>query len=129
MTQPAGSDGPDGRARPDGPEGPDGDLLVRPFLVTGGRTATDHHELRVETLVRAVGDHPPAALRFEARRIVELSRRPVSVAELAAALGLPIGVVRVLVGDLLGTGTVAVVEMQDISLALLERIRDRVRAL
>ena len=104
------------------------DVLVRPFLLTGGRT-TVRDGLRVESLVTAVPGVRTGALRFEARRIVELAARPVSVAELASALGLPIGVVRVLVGDLLDTGGVTVVQVEQISTALLERIRDRVRAL
>lgn len=104
------------------------DVLVRPFLLTGGRTRV-RGGLRVESLVTAVPGMPIGALRFEARRIVGLAERPVSVAELASALGLPIGVVRVLVGDLLDSGLVTVVQVEQISSALLERIRDRVRAL
>lgn len=105
------------------------DPLVRPFLLTGGRTSTARPELRIETLVVTVAGAAASALRFESRRIVELGVRPTSVAELAAALGLPVGVVRVLVGDLMDAGAVTVVESQEISLGLLERIRDRVRAL
>lgn len=104
------------------------DVLVRPFLLTGGRT-TVRGGLRVESLVTSVPGMPTGALRFEARRIVGLAERPVSVAEIASALGLPIGVVRVLVGDLLDSGLVTVVQVEQISSALLERIRDRVRAL
>jgi len=36
----------------------------------------------------------------ESRRIVELCQTPMSVAELAARLSVPVGVCRVLVGDL-----------------------------
>lgn len=118
-----------GPAPGDAFEGLAGDPLVRPFLLTGGRTSTARPELRVETLVVAVAGATTSALRFESRRIVELGGRPTSVAELAAALGLPIGVVRILVGDLMDAGAVTVVESQEISLGLLERIRDRVRAL
>jgi hypothetical protein len=105
------------------------DMLVRPFLLTGGRTRVTGQELRVESLVQAVRRASADDLRFEASRIVELSRRPISIAELASALSVPFGVVRVLVGDLIDTGTVAVVQGEEISLGLLERIRDRVRAL
>ncbi|WP_198950177.1 DUF742 domain-containing protein [Kineosporia sp. A_224] len=119
---------------PDGPDdgahdGAVDDLLIRPFLLTGGRTRTSREDLRIESLVRSVPGVPLGTLRFEARRIVELTERPTSLAELAVALAQPIGVVRVLVGDLVDSGTVTVVQVEEISLGLLERIRDRVRAL
>ncbi|WP_198955020.1 DUF742 domain-containing protein [Kineosporia sp. R_H_3] len=111
------------------PDGAVDDLLIRPFLLTGGRTRTSREDLRIESLVRSVPGVPLGTLRFEARRIVELTIRPTSLAELAVALAQPIGVVRVLVGDLVDSGTVSVVQVEEISLGLLERIRDRVRAL
>lgn len=81
------------------PSGPD--RLVRPYLMTGGRT-TSSDELPLETLVEATtSDHeqlPP--LRFEPRHIVELCGQPLSVAEVAASLGVPLGVARVLIVDL-----------------------------
>jgi hypothetical protein len=42
----------------------------------------------------------PATVSHEGRQILELCQRPVTVADLASALGLPLGVVRVLLGDL-----------------------------
>jgi Protein of unknown function (DUF742) len=121
---PPGPDGVD-----DGLHGAVDDLLIRPFLLTGGRTRTSREDLRIESLVRSVPGVPMGTLRFEARRIVELTARPTSLAEIAVALAQPIGVVRVLVGDLVDSGTVSVVQVEEISLGLLERIRDRVRAL
>jgi len=124
-----------GRPAAGAPPGPaadddgDEDQLIRPFLVTGGRTRTDDHTIRVESLIRTAGGADGSQLRFEARRIVDLCRRPTSLAELSAALKMPIGVIRVLVGDLVANETVAVVQVEEISLSLLERIRDRVRAL
>jgi hypothetical protein len=105
-------------------------LVVRPFLLTGGRTQPVQADLQVETLIQT---RPEAAaeqaLRFEARQIVERCRVPTSIAELAVMVAVPIGVVRVLVADLVTQGSVVVVEPQEISVQLLERIRDRVRAL
>lgn len=105
------------------------DLVIRPFLLTGGRTRPTQDGLRVETLLSA----PPAALlaplRFEARRIVELCQRPMSVADVAVALRVPLGVVRVLVADLLGDGVVQCEAQGELSIEMIERIRDRVRAL
>jgi hypothetical protein len=85
--------------------------------------------LRVETLIQARPNAQAASWRFEARQIVELCQRPVSVAEVAAALRVPLGVARVLVSDLITQGSVELVERQDVSLQMIERIRDRVRAL
>jgi hypothetical protein len=103
--------------------------VIRPFLLTRGRTRPRDDGLRLETLIIARPDADSTKLRFEARRIVELSRRPISLAELAAALRIPIGVARVLVGDLIDDATVNAVVGEELSVRLLERIRDRVRAL
>jgi hypothetical protein len=105
------------------------DLVVRPFLLTGGRTRPAQDGLRVETLLSARPAALLAPLRFEARRIVELCQRPMSVADVAVALRVPLGVVRVLVADLLGDGVVHCEEQGELSIAMIERIRDRVRAL
>jgi Protein of unknown function (DUF742) len=68
----------------------------------------------------------------EARRIVDLCQVPVSVAEIAARLMFPLGVARVLVGDLVAVGAVAVdLGVPDAAddVALLERLLDGIRAL
>ncbi len=73
---------------------------VRPYTVTGGRTRPSSETLPVEALVQAVGT-VGAGLTPEKRRILDLtSGTYLSVAELSAHVRLPIGVVRVLVGDL-----------------------------
>src|ERR1051325_6923045 len=79
----------------------DGDMLVRPFIVTGGRTRPVDERLRMETLVSAAPAAPSAPLGFERRRIVPLCQRPMSGAEIAAGLGVPVGVARVLIADLI----------------------------
>jgi hypothetical protein len=107
---------------------PDGELL-RPFVITGGRTHPVLTGLGVETQIRARDDVPAAQARFEARQIVELCREPHSLAELAVLLGQPLGVTRVLVADLVAAGLVSCEQPGQISVALLERILDRVRAL
>ncbi|MEV2238295.1 DUF742 domain-containing protein [Micromonospora sp. NPDC049891] len=109
--------------------GYDDDLVVRPFLLTGGRTQPIQDGLRVESLLSAQPAALSAPLRFEARRIVEICQRPASVAELAVGLGVPLGVVRVLAADLLVDGYLRRVEQGELSIEMIERIRDRVRAL
>ncbi|WP_328474989.1 DUF742 domain-containing protein [Actinoplanes sp. NBC_00393] len=104
--------------------------VVRPFMLTGGRTRPVHDGLRLETQLSAAPAALSAPLRFESRRIVELCQRPHSLADLAASLAAPLGVVRVIVGDLLTEGYLRIEEQPDVlSIDLIERIRDRVRAL
>jgi Protein of unknown function (DUF742) len=106
------------------------DLPVRPFMLTGGRTRPVRDGLRIETLLRALPAALSAPLRFEARRIVELCQRPMSLADLAVGLGTPLGVTRVLVADLLVDGYLYQEEQPDeLPIELIERIRDLVRAL
>ncbi|MDT0467665.1 DUF742 domain-containing protein [Streptomyces gibsoniae] len=80
--------------------------VVRPYAVTRGRTSHGvQHRLDLIAVVVTEPhvDHPEAdpSLSPEHVDIVELCRdTPQSVAELSAELDLPVGVVRVLVGDL-----------------------------
>jgi hypothetical protein len=90
---------------------------VRPYALTGGRTRFSH-VLLVETFVAAI-EAPPerpelvsGGLRDrvmpEMRAIVELCRRMRTVAEIAALLKMPLGVVRVLLSDLADQGRIRV---------------------
>jgi Protein of unknown function (DUF742) len=89
----------------------------------------------METVVVAVGSLarlPPSA-PSEAASILTLCRDPMSIAELAARARVPVGVARVLVGDLaalglVDLGTTAAGDEQD-NIALLERLLDGIRAL
>jgi hypothetical protein len=105
------------------------DALIRPFLVTGGRTRPLQDGLRVETLISTRPAALSAPVRFEQRAIVQLCQYPHSVAEIAVALGVPLGVAKVLIADLLTSGLAQWEEPDEISIAMLERIRDRVRTL
>ena len=108
----------------------DEDPVVRPFMLTGGRTRPLQDGLRIETLLRAAPAALSAPLRFESRRIVELCQQVMSVADLSVALRAPLGVVRVIVADLITQDYLRVEEQpQELSTSLIERIRDRVRAL
>ncbi|WP_405917780.1 DUF742 domain-containing protein [Streptomyces sp. NBC_00728] len=82
--------------------------LVRPYAMTGGRTkagpAGVHFDLiALVTLdAAAPGADDDTSLGPEHRTLIELCRTETqSVAELAAGADLPLGVVRVLLGDLL----------------------------
>ncbi|MEV6839469.1 DUF742 domain-containing protein [Streptomyces sp. NPDC051133] len=95
----------------DGEAGP----LVRPYAMTGGRTQPGPTGVRFDLIALVTLD--PAAPAFdddtalgpEHRTLLELCRTETqSVAELAADADLPVGVVRVLLGDLLELGRVTV---------------------
>ncbi|MDR7280385.1 DUF742 domain-containing protein [Catenuloplanes atrovinosus] len=107
--------------------------VIRPFLLTGGRTRPLRDGLRLETLIRAAPAALSAPLRFELLRIVRFCQEPRALADVATCLGVPVGVARVLVADLAADGYVTVDEpMPDSSalpIELIERIVDRVRAL
>ncbi|HEU4362047.1 MAG TPA: DUF742 domain-containing protein [Mycobacterium sp.] len=79
--------------------------LVRPYTLTAGRTHTDV-DLPLEAPVQAqplalAHRWPPGDMRG---RIIALCTVNPSVAEISARLDLPLGVVRVLVGDLVTSG-------------------------
>lgn len=100
---------------------------VRPYSLTGGRTRFGH-VLHVETFVavlEAPAERPELAggtahmfnsgggslntkVMPEMRAIVELCRRMRTVAEIAALLKMPLGVVRVLLSDLADQGKIRV---------------------
>ncbi|MER6289061.1 MULTISPECIES: DUF742 domain-containing protein [Streptomyces] len=92
---------------------------VRPYSLTGGRTRFGH-VLLVETFVASTAALEAAEERRELtngslrsvmpelRAIVELCRRMRTVAEIAALLKMPLGVVRVLLSDLADQGKIRV---------------------
>ena len=107
--------------------------IVRPFIMTAGRTRPLDERLRIETLLSATPAALTAPLAFEHAHIVELCREPTSVAEIAAGLRLPVGIARLLIADLV-TERYLVIHAQIVPGArppreLLERIRAGVRAL
>lgn len=80
---------------------------VRPYLVTTGRTKANAELLPIETLITAASGADFGALRFERRQIAQLCLgRPVSIAELASELDLPLRIVGLLIIDLAADGVV-----------------------
>jgi hypothetical protein len=80
--------------------------LVRPYYMTGGRTRPAHDDLEIETLVSttALGATSPKVGGVERRAILTLCRDLLSIAEVSAHLDLPLGVARVLIGDMAEQG-------------------------
>jgi hypothetical protein len=101
--------------------------LVRPYYMTGGRARPTQDDLEIEALVSttAQGDRSPK-LTVEQRAIIALCRDLLSVAEVSARLDLPLGVTRVLIGDMATAGLVIVHRPTSVGdrpdLALLQRV-------
>jgi uncharacterized protein DUF742 len=81
------------------------DRVVPVYAFTGGRTRAAGQDLPLEAVVTATGlSLAYGTLQMESRAIVEMCARPKSLAEIGAALRVPVGVARVLVGDLANGG-------------------------
>src|SRR3569833_3814941 len=80
--------------------------VVRPYAVTRGRTRSRGRPLDLIAVV--VGGVPSTADRMwlepEHLRLLARCRRPITIADLASDMDLPLGVVRVLLGDLRDRG-------------------------
>jgi Protein of unknown function (DUF742) len=94
--------------------------VVRPYAVTGGRTApADGEMLDLLAVVVATGllagagtgrsGAESTTLTPEHRKILKLCEQQATVADIAADTALPVGVVRVLLADLTAQGAVTVV--------------------
>jgi hypothetical protein len=96
--------------RPESAPGTTPARLARPYALVGGRTTPVEPRLAVEALVSTTphGLDALPTLSLEQRDIAALCRDSRSIVEVAATLGLPYGVARVLVGDLAASGIVAV---------------------
>ncbi|MEV6108690.1 DUF742 domain-containing protein [Streptomyces sp. NPDC051940] len=82
--------------------------LVRPYAMTGGRTRPGPTSVAFDLIAlidveeEALAQSDEGALGYEHRQLIDLCRvETQTVAELAADADLPVGVVRVLLGDLL----------------------------
>jgi uncharacterized protein DUF742 len=108
--------------------------VIRPYILTGGRTRPAAPTLAVETMLEASenGWDWSAELPLEQRLVVELCTQPLSVAEVAARLTMPLGVVRVLVAEMVDTDMLHVFgPAPDLAadVALLQRLIARVKAI
>jgi hypothetical protein len=131
-----------GRRRDDAPsvepeqaEQDPGASAVRPYTWTRGRTKSGF-DLAIETLLSTSrrGREQMGMLQVEHRAVAELCGETRSVAEVAALLSLPLGVARVLLGDMAGLGLVTVHQTASSAgnapdLALMERVLSGLRRL
>src|SRR5262245_30808120 len=82
--------------------------VVRPYAMTHGRTRPTTGEFDLISLVVSTRSALPSdpGLGPEHLAIVKMCQRPLSVAEVASQVDLPVGIVRVLLGDLLERGLI-----------------------
>ncbi|AQZ67538.1 unnamed protein product [[Actinomadura] parvosata subsp. kistnae] len=110
--------------------------VVRPYAVARGRTKSASSEVDLLAIVVSTGQPAPskAELSAQHRRLLAcVAGRSRPVVEVASDLGLPVGVVRVLLGDLLEHGLVTVRPPRDRAAApsesLLREVINGLRAL
>jgi hypothetical protein len=84
--------------------------VVRPYALIRGRTRPSGETLDLIAIITAVRgiQLDPWSLDPEHLEVLRLCRLPTSVAEIAADLDLPLGVVRILLGDLQERSLVAI---------------------
>lgn len=77
----------------------------RLYTVTAGRSRFNGKEFDLVTLVVSECD-PVVGMQSEHAAILRICRSPTAVVELASDLNLPVGIVRILLGDLLDSGRI-----------------------
>lgn len=93
----------------DADSGDDSGSLVRPYIVTRGRTNTRRPDLQLITIVFTTDRltrRLAAQLEPEHFRILSLCSTPTSVVELSARIGQSLNVTKILIGDLINMGLV-----------------------
>jgi hypothetical protein len=89
--------------------------VVRLYALTKGRTTPDGGaSFGLIDVMVTTGDRPTGHFRPgpEHRRILDVCRHPTPVADLTSEIDLPLGVVRVLLGDLASQGMLRVISAQ-----------------
>jgi hypothetical protein len=111
----------------------DAGRVARPYTVTGGRTRPrGERQFDLIDIVVATGAEPGEAFSAgpEHRHLLSVCQRPTVVAELTAAVGLPLGLVRVLLADLLYEDLISVSrQAQRTDRRLLQRVLDSLKTL
>ena len=85
--------------------------VVRPYALTGGRTRPSGEALDLLATVAAAVDTRSIdrmLLEPEHAKVLRLCRHPVSLADLASDLDLPLGVVRILLSDMRERGLITI---------------------
>ncbi|HEU5388811.1 MAG TPA: DUF742 domain-containing protein [Streptosporangiaceae bacterium] len=89
--------------------------VVRPYALTKGRTLpSGGASFGLIDVVVATNERPSVSFRPgpEHRQILSMCRRPTPIVDLTSEIDLPLGVVRVLLGDLTSEGMLRVLSSQ-----------------
>jgi len=114
------------------PDVDEGESLVRAFTLTGGRTRNETVQIAIERIVfqSPSSQQSPPPLGPVETDIWIIAGARLSPAEISARLELPLGVVRVLIGDLVSAGLLDVGRTTTAADGqLVRRLIDGVRAL
>jgi Protein of unknown function (DUF742) len=108
--------------------------VVRPYALIGGLARPSGQRLDLLDMVRAArrGAQEPPQLSPEQAELLQRCQMPAPIAELAADLDLPVGVIRILVCDLRERGLVAIHRTQPAAfsdLKILQEVVDGLRRL
>jgi hypothetical protein len=112
--------------------------VVRPYALTGGRTDPAGNAVLDLIAVLAAPEPPPApadspGLGPEHRKLLGLCQLPSTVADVAADMALPLGVVRVLLADLIQQDMITVLPPRSsrpqVSTELLKEVLDGLQSL
>jgi hypothetical protein len=108
--------------------------VVRPYALIGGLARPSGERLDLIDMVRAVGRGAlePPDLSPEQAELLQRCQMPTPIAELAADLDLPVGVIRILVGDLRVRSLVTIHRAQPAAfsdLKILQEVVDGLRRL
>ena len=108
--------------------------VVRPYALIGGLARPSGERLDLIDMVRAVrrGAQEAPDLSPEQAELLQRCQMPTPIAELAAGLDLPVGVIRVLAGDLRVRGLVTIHRAEPAAfsdLKILQEVVDGLRRL
>ena len=109
--------------------------FLRPYVLTKGRTSSSLGVFALHSPILAIVTPEQLGRNAtpEDRKIIEMCQTPTSVAEVSARMSMPVGVLRVLVGDLEQARMVTVREVENRAdhrdVRLLERLLEGIRAL
>ena len=84
--------------------------VVRPYALTQGRTrhTGESFDLVATVMATQAAITDPGSLAPEHMSVLQLARAPTTVADIAADVDLPLGVVRIILADLRELGLVAI---------------------
>lgn len=109
---------PDDEATPSTGAGPRGHDLVRPYVMTGGRTRAERRGLHPDARLAAVEGARAEGWSAEHAALLRCCEQPTSIADAAAQLSLVLAVTTILAGDLVDGGLLEVHQVDPVEVEL-----------